>query len=472
MTTTEHYTDGIESTMLDDETHSMSERARKHLWMHFSNMGSYSSKVEVPIMVRGEGAWVYDSRGNRYLDGLSGLFTNQLGHGRTDLAEAAARQAAQMAYFPIWTYAHPNAIELAEKLASLTPGDLNRVFFTTGGSEAVESAWKLARQYHRLRGDHDRYKVISRDIAYHGTTMGALTITSVIPYRTPFEPLVPGAIKVPNTNRYRAYEHGDDEAAFSLWSADQIEEAILREGAETVAAVFLEPVQNAGGCFTPPVGYFQKVREICDRHGVLLVSDEVICAFGRIGTWFGGQKYDYVPDMITCAKGMTSGYAPLGALIVSDRVAAPFFEEENTFLHGITFAGHPVSCAVALASIRAFETEHVLEHVTSLEGYLHDQLESLREIPIVGDVRGTGYFWGIELVKDQATRATFEGDEAERLLRGFVSPELFKRGLICRSDDRGDPVVQVAPPLICDRAELDFMVGTLREVLTEAATRR
>jgi hypothetical protein len=472
MTTTEHYTDGIVSTVLDDETHSMSERARRHLWMHFSNMGSYSSEVEIPIMVRGEGAYVYDSRGKRYLDGLSGLFLNQLGHGRRDLAEAGARQAAQLAYFPLWTYAHPTAIDLAEKLASLAPGDINRVFFTTGGSEAVESAWKLARQYHRLQGEHDRYKVISRDIAYHGTTMGALTITSVIPYRTPFEPLVPGAIKVPNTNIYRAREHGDDPVAFGIWSADQIEEAILREGPETVAAVFLEPVQNAGGCITPPPGYFQRVREICDRHGVLFISDEVICAFGRLGTWFGADKYDYVPDMITCAKGMTSGYAPLGALLVSDRLAEPFLRDDNTFLHGLTFAGHPVSCAVGLKNIEIFENERILEHVSDMQGYVAQQLDALRELPIVGDVRGTGYFWGIELVRDQGTRETFTQEHAERLLRGFVSPELYKRGLICRSDDRGDPVVQIAPPLICGKTEIDLIVGILRDVLAEAGSKR
>jgi len=472
MTTTEHYTDGLVSTMLDDETHAMSERARRHLWMHFSNMGSYSPEVEIPIMVRGEGAYVYDSRGKRYIDGLSGLFLNQLGHGRRDLAEAGARQAAQLAYFPLWTYAHPTAIDLAEKLASLAPGDINRVFFTTGGSEAVESAWKLARQYHRLQGDHDRYKVISRDIAYHGTTMGALTITSVIPYRTPFEPLVPGAIKVPNTNIYRAREHGDDPVAFGIWSADQIEEAILREGPETVAAVFLEPVQNAGGCFTPPPGYFQRVREICDRHGVLFISDEVICAFGRLGTWFGADKYHYVPDMITCAKGMTSGYAPLGALLVSDRIAEPFLRDDNTFLHGLTFAGHPVSCAVGLKNIEIFENERILEHVTGMEGYVAQQLETLLELPIVGDIRGTGYFWGIELVRDQDTRETFATEHAERLLRGFVSPELFKRGLICRSDDRGDPVVQIAPPLICGKPEIDLIVGILRDVLAEAVSKR
>ncbi len=473
-TTTSHgdYVDGVAAAAVNDEAHALSERARRHLWMHFSNMSSYSAEVEVPVMVRGEGAYVWDARGNRYLDGLSGLFTTQLGHGRRDLAEASKTQLETLAYFPLWTYAHPPAIELAEKLATLTPGDLDRVFFTTGGSEAVESAWKLARQYHRLRGDADRYKVISRDIAYHGTTMGALTITSVMPYRTPFEPLVPGAIKVPNTNFYRAHEHGDDADKFSQWSVEQIEDAIEREGPETVAAVFVEPVQNAGGCFTPPPDYFAHLREVCDRYGVLMVSDEVICAFGRLGYWFGAQKYDYVPDMITVAKGLTSGYAPLGALLVSDKVAAPFFEAGNTFLHGITFAGHPASCAVALKSIAAFEREGVLENVREHEGYLRGQLEQLREIPIVGDVRGTGYFWGIELVRDQATRETFEGKEGERLLRGFVSPELFRRGLICRSDDRGDPVVQIAPPLICGRAELDEIVGTLRDVLSEAVDQR
>ena len=238
--------------------------------------------------------------------------------------------------------------------ASLTPGDINRIFFTTGGSEAVESAWKLARQYFKLIGQPQRYKVISRDIAYHGATMGALSITGVTEIRTPFEPLVPGAFKVPNTNFYRAPYFEDDEEAFGRWAADAIEQAIEAEDPATVAAVFLEPVQNAGGCFPPPPGYFQRVREICDRHGVLLVSDEVICAWGRLGHFFGAERYDYVPDMITMAKGLTSGYAPLGALAVSDRVIEPFLAGAS-FLHGITFAGHPVSTAVARANIDVFE---------------------------------------------------------------------------------------------------------------------
>ncbi len=463
--------DGIAVNDPKHESHAYSERARRNLWLQMSRMGAYSESNEVPIIVRGEGTRVYDANGVEYFDGLSGLFTNALGHGRADVADAAAAQMKELTFFPLWTYAHPAAIQLAEKLASLAPGDLNRVFFTTGGGEAVESAWKLARQYHRLRGETDRYKVISRDIAYHGTTMGALTITSLESYRTPFEPLVPGAVKVPPTNFYRATEHADDLVAFGLWSAEQIEEAILREGPETIAAVFLEPVQNAGGCFTPPPGYWQKVREICDKYGVLLVSDEVICAFGRIGTWFGGQKYDYVPDIITAAKGITAGYAPLGAMIVSDRIAEPFQHDDTAFQHGFTWAGHPLSCAVALKTISIIENEHVIENVQANQEYFHESLLALRDIPLVGDVRGTGYFWGVELVKDQETKLGWSGEEAERLLRGYVSPEMFRRGLICRSDDRGDPVVQLAPPLISTREDIDFMVGVLREVFTGAAKR-
>ncbi len=468
MTINEIISDGIAVSDMNHESHTFSERARRHLWLQMSRMGSYSETNEVPIMVRGEGVYVYDANGQRYFDGLSGLFTNSLGHGRTDIGQAAAKQIGELGFFPLWTYAHPRAIELAEKIASLTPGDLNRVFFTTGGGEAVESAWKLARQYHRIRGELDRYKVISRDVAYHGTTMGALTITSLEGYRKPFEPLVPGAIKVPTTNFYHAPEHANDYEAFGLWSANQIEEAILREGPETVAAVFLEPVQNAGGCFVPPPGYWQRVREICDRYGVLLVSDEVICGFGRLGEWFGSIKYNYVPDIITVAKGITAGYAPLGAMIVSDRVYEPFLGED-AFMHGFTWAGHPVSAAIALKTLEIIETEGVLENVRSNEEYFKAGLDSLREVPIVGDVRGTGYFWGIELVKDQRTKDTWVGEDAERLLRGYVSPEMFRRGLICRSDDRGDPVVQLAPPLISTREHIDFMVDTLREVFTGAA---
>src|ERR1700722_5616612 len=431
---------GLETT----ETPDLSDQAKRNLWMHFSRMGSYVDH-EIPVIVRGEGAYVWDQHGKRYLDGLAGLFTSQLGHGRMELAEAGAKQAGTLAYFPLWTYAHPRAIELAERVASYAPGDLNRVFFTTGGSEAVESAWKLARQYFRIKGQPQRTKVISRSIAYHGTSMGALSITGIPELRTPFEPLVPGAIKVPNTNFYRAELFADDEVAFGQWAADEIDRAIEREGPDTVAAVYLEPVQNAGGCFPPPPGYFARVREICDRHGVLLVSDEVICAFGRLGEWFGAIRYEYQPDIILVAKGLTSGYAPLGAMIASDRLAEPFLHADRSFAHGYTFAGHPVSCAVALANLDVFERDGILDHVRATQSTFRAALEGLDDLPIVGEVRGDGFFYGIELVKDKVTRETFNDDEPERLLPGFLSPALVAAGLVCRADDRGDPVIQLAP---------------------------
>jgi adenosylmethionine-8-amino-7-oxononanoate aminotransferase len=436
-----------------------------HLWMHFTRMADAD---RAPVIVRGEGAYIWDDRGKRYLDGLAGLFVNQLGHGRADLAAVAAKQAETLAFFPVWSYAHPSAVELADKLASLAPGDLGRVFFTSGGGEAVESAWKLAKNYFRLTGKPQKHKVISRAIAYHGTTHGALSITGLPGLKQMFEPLVPSTFRVPSTNIYRSPVHRDDPEAFGRWAADQIAVAIEQEGPETVAAVFLEPVQNSGGCFPPPPGYFQRVREICDRYDVLLVSDEVICAFGRLGTMFGAERYGYQPDIITCAKGLTSGYAPLGAMIASDRLFEPFAEPGAMFAHGYTFGGHPVATAVGLANLEAFEREGVLEHVRANEGAFRSTLESLTDLPIVGDVRGDGYFYGIELVKDKESRETFDEAESERLLRGFLSTALFDAGLYCRADDRGDPVIQLSPPLICDQSHFDEMGQILRSVLSEA----
>jgi len=449
----------------------LADAARDHLWMHFTRHSTYEAGGAVPIITRGEGPYIWDSNGKRYLDGLSGLFVVQAGHGRVELAQAAARQAQDLAFFPLWSYAHPQAIKLAERLASLTPGDLNRVFFTTGGGEAVETAWKLAKQYFKLTGRPMKHKVISRAVAYHGTPQGALSITGIPDAKKYFEPLVPGGHKAANTNFYRAPEHGDDLEAFGRWAADQIEIAIEMEGPDTVAAVFVEPVQNSGGCFPPPPGYFARLREICDRHDVLLVSDEVICAFGRLGTTFGCEKFDYVPDMITCAKGMTSGYSPIGAMIASDRLMEPFLTGENYFAHGYTFGGHPVSSAVAMENLDIFDRERLNRNVLDNEKAFRTTLERLLDLPIVGDVRGDGYFYGIELVKDKATKATFDGAESERLLRGFLSKALFEAGLYCRADDRGDPVVQLAPPLGCDQGHFDEIEQVLRSVLQQAWSR-
>ena len=448
----------------------LARSARDHLWMHFTRMSAYE-KTDVPVIVRGEGPYIWDDKGKRYLDGLAGLFVVQAGHGRAELAEAAAKQASELAFFPLWSYAHPKAVELAERLADLTPGDLNRVFFTTGGGEAVESAWKVAKQYYKLTGRPLKHKVISRSIAYHGTPQGALSITGIPAAKEMFEPLVPGAHKVPNTNFYRAPEHGDDLEAFGRWAADRIAEAIEFEGPDTVAAVFLEPVQNSGGCFPPPPGYFQRVREICDRYDVLLVSDEVICAFGRLGHYFGSERFGYQPDIITCAKGMTSGYSPIGAMIATDRIMEPFLQGNTIFAHGYTFGGHPVSAAVALANLDIFEREKLNEHVQQTGEDFRRTLGRLSDLPIVGDVRGDGFFYGIEMVKDKATRETFDADESERLLRGFLSKALFEAGLYCRADDRGDPVIQLSPPLVADQTQFDEMEQILRSVLTEAWTR-
>ena len=445
--------------------------AKRHMWLHFTRMSTFADH-DVPLIVRGSGPYVFDDRGKRYLDGLSGLFVSQIGHGRREVAEAAARQGSELAYFPLWSYAHPRAIELAERLAGMAPGDLNRVFFTTSGSEAVESAWKLAKQYFKMTGEPGRYKVISRDLAYHGTSMGALAITGLPGLKAPFEPLPAGGVRVPNTNFYRAPGFvAHDLAAFGQWAADEIERAILREGPETVAAVFLEPLQNSGGCFPPPPGYFQRVREICDRYGVLLVSDEVICAFGRLGYYFGSQRYGYQPDIITFAKGVTSGYAPLGGMLVRDELMEPFSKGEASFVHGVTFAGHPVSCAVALANLDVFEKEDLLGNVRANEAAFRGTLEKLNDLPIVGDVRGDGYFYGIEMVKDKATRETFSDAESERLLRGFLSHALFEAGLVCRADDRGDPVIQLSPPLTCTQEHFDEIEQILRTVLTQAWAR-
>jgi adenosylmethionine-8-amino-7-oxononanoate aminotransferase len=442
--------------------------AARHLWGHFTNMSAFQRPGEpLPIIVRGEGNHIIDQNGHRLLDGLSGLFTVQVGHGRRELAEAATQQAGTLGYFPLWSFGHEPAVRLAERLASLAPGDLNRVFFTTGGGEAVESAWKLAVQHFAAIGQPQRRKIMSRHYAYHGTTLGALSITGIPAIKNPWEPLLPGAVKVANTNRYRCSMCAN-AAGCTLACADDIEARILMEGPDTVACVLLEPMQNTGGALVPPPGYFDRVRAICDRYGVLLISDVVICAFGRLGHWFGCERFGYEPDMITFAKGVTSGYSPLGGVIVSDRVAEPFVRGDEVFLHGLTFGGHPVSCAVALANLDVIEREDLLGAVRRNEAEFDAQMARVAELPMVGEVRGCGYFRVAELVKDKAARTTFTAEECDWLLRGVLSPALYKAGLFCRADDRAEPVVVVAPPLTCGPEELRFIGDTLVRVITDA----
>ena len=466
----------------------LQKAAREHLWMHFTRMGGYA-QGEVPIIVRGDGCYLEDANGKRYLDALAGLFSVNIGYGFGDeIGQAALDQMRELPFYTNWSYAHPRAIELASELAALTPGDLNRAFFVSGGSEAVESAWKLARQYYLARGGKKvpadetrrderagtpsprRYKAIARQVAYHGTTMGALSINGIPALKETFEPLVPEVRHVKNTNRYhRPLE--ETEARFTAMLLEDLEQAILAMGPETICLVHMEPVQNAGGAFTPPQGYWAGVRAICDRYDILLSADEVITGFGRVGHWFASERYDIRPDIICCAKGLSSSYAAIGAVLASDKVMAPFLEGSSMYAHGITFGGHPVMSAIALKNIEIMKRERILEHVLGNEGAFRATLETLLELPIVGDVRGTGFFYAIELVKDKETRESFDDDECETLLRGFLSPALFERGLICRADDRGDPVIQISPPLVAGQAEFDEIVGILGDVLADAGRR-
>src|SRR5437762_10231503 len=353
--------------------------ANDHLWLHFTRMGGY----DPPIIVRGDGCYLEDVHGKRYLDALAGLFSVNIGYGfGEEIGQAALEQMRELPFYTNWSYAHPRAIELAAEIASLTPGDLNRVFFCSGGSEPIESAWKLARQYHAARGER-RWKAVSRNVAYHGTTMGALSINGIPAVRTPFEPLVPEVVHVRNTNRYhRPAEESEDE--FTAFLLDDLECALDAAGPDTVAMVIMEPVQNAGGCFTPPAGYFQGVRELCDRHGILLCADEVITGFGRIGYWFASEKYDVRPDILTCAKGLSSAYAAIGAVLTTDRVIEPFLAADSMFTHGITFGGHPVMAAIALKNIEIMKREGIVDGVREQEGMYRSTLERLLELPIAG----------------------------------------------------------------------------------------
>ena len=442
------------------------QAAARHLWLHFTRMHDYSP----PVIVRGEGCYLWDDTGKRYLDGLAGLFAVNVGYSfGEEMGQAALEQMRELPFYTNWSYAHPRAIELAQELASLAPGDLNRAFFVSGGSEAVEAAWKLARQYHSARGER-RYKVIARRTAYHGTTMGALSINGVAALRKPFEPLVPGVSHVRNTNRYHR-PADETEAEFTAFLLDDLEGAIEQEGPDTIAMVIMEPVQNSGGCFTPPVGYFRGVRELCDRHGILLCADEVITGFGRVGAWFASEKYDIRPDLITCAKGLSSAYASIGAVLVSDKVHDAFASDDAMYTHGITFGGHPVASAIALKNIEIMKREQIVEGVVEHGDDFRARLATLLDLPLAGDLRGTGFFYALELVKNKETRETFDRQECEELLRGFLSPRLFENGLICRTDDRGDPVIQISPPLVARAEEFATIVNVLGEALAAAGER-
>jgi adenosylmethionine-8-amino-7-oxononanoate aminotransferase len=437
--------------------------ADRHLWRHFAEIDE-ARRTPLPIMVSGEGCHVTDSEGNRYLDGISCLFCVNLGYsfGR-EIGEAAAAQLARLPYYAAWSTANPPLIELAEKVASLAPEGLEKVFFTPSGGESNEAAWKLAREHYALRGQR-RWKAISREGAYHGTTMGALSLTGIAPYRTIFEPLVPDVGRVRNTNRFRRPE-GETEEEFTAFLLADLEHQIISLGPDTVALVILEPVQNQGGCLTPPAGYFRGVRELCDRYDILLHADEVITGFGRLGSWFASELYDIRPDLISIGKGLSSTHASISALIASEEVVAPFEQPGVKFHHGNTFGGHPTQCAMALRNIEIMEREGIMAHVTEKQHELREHLATLLDLPIVGDLRGTGFFYALELVRDRTTKDPFTEEERAALFSERLELRLRAEGLLCRAADEGSPVIFIAPPLVADTAEFEEITTILRRVL-------
>ena len=441
------------------------ELAREHLVPNFTRSAAWRSE-ELPIIVRGEGSFVFDDHGRRFIDGLSGLFCVNIGHGRSDIVAAVATQMETLAYSPVWSSAHPTAVEAASLIATLAPGDLDAVFFVSSGSEAVESAIKFARQYHRSRGHARRTKIISRAMSYHGTTLGALSLTGIPDYREPFGPLLPDVFHVPNTNGAVLAPHC---TAMELPCVQAIQEVIEREGADTIAAIFAEPVQNGGGVLVPPDGYWQALRTICDSHGILLVADEVINSFGRLGSWFGVDQFGVVPDLVTFAKGSTSGYAPLGGLVVRRTLVEQLFETPNgMFTHGATWSGHPVCTAAAIANITALRDENVLGNVTAnAAGFAQGLAELSKHHQSLKEVRGMGYFYALELTAKRDDALELTPEQSKALLQRVIPMSLRKVGLLTRPDDRGATMIILAPPLVADTELLRSIVEKMDAVLSD-----
>jgi adenosylmethionine-8-amino-7-oxononanoate aminotransferase len=437
--------------------------ANEHLLQHFAKQRI----KDLLVLERGEGPYVFDTQGKRYIDALSSLFCAQIGYSfGEEMAAAAATQLTTLAFNTNWATAHPPAIELAERLADAAPEGMTRVFFTSGGSEAVEAAWKLVREHFYAIGQPQRTKAIARDTAYHGVTLGALSFTGVQRFKDPFGPPPIDVTHVSNTNAYRAPDR-HDPAAFCSRLLAEVEDAILTAGKDEVALIIAEPVQNAGGCLMPPPGYWKGLRALADKYGALLMADEVITGCGRFGEWFAIAREGISPDLISIAKGLTSAYAAMGAVIAAERVVAPIIERDAVLRHGITFGGHPLSAAIALKNMEIFEREGVLQNVRSLASHLAEQMDTLRSLPIVGDVRGGGFFWAVEMVADsEGTR--LDQSQRDLLIRGFLPGRLREAGLIARADDRGDAVIQIAPPLISDASLLDEIVARLGDVLSDA----
>ncbi len=445
--------------------------AQEHLLMHFTGAAAYTEAPPV-IMTHGEGCWIEDETGHRYFDALAGLFCVQVGysHGE-EIGEAVKSQMMQLPYYTNWGVAHPSAVRLASRVADLAPEGLDRVFFTSGGGESNESAIKLIRQYHQARGEGTRTKFIARRVSYHGTSYAALSINGMTNFRKPFEPLMHGVRHVSNTKRYMRPAGETDEQLTAIL-IEEIESLILQEGADTVAGIFVEPLQNAGGSLVPPAGYCQELRRLSDEYGVLLVADEVISGFGRLGEWFASTRFGLRPDIVTFAKGIASAHVPLGGMIASSKVVDTVLNgPAKMYMHGLTYGGSPSACAAALANIEIMEREDVLANVRRNEEHFRTRLESLLDFDFVGDVRGAGYHFSIELVTDTDTGRWTGPIAAEDFVHDHLTPALHQAGVLCRVavDHGGTPLVQFSPPLIMTAEEIDWLVERVQEVFTEVA---
>ena len=419
-------------------------------WHGFADMNAISTNGPL-VMTKGEGSWVWDDKGKKYFDAAGALWYMNVGHGRKEIGEAMAAQAADIAsYSSFGECTTAPTIELADLVASISPVPDSKIFFTSGGSDSIDTALKMSRRFWTLQGKPSKKVIVFRENGYHGMHAGGTSIAGIPPNNDGYSELVEDVVRVP----------WDD--------ADQMIATIDRIGEENIAAFFCEPIQGAGGVRIPPDLYLQTVRKACAERNILFVADEVINGFGRCGDWFASTRYGLQPDLITVAKGLTSGYAPMGAMIASDRLFEPFSTGTNMFAHGSTFGGHPVAAAVAMRNLDIMQSEKINEHVREKESVFRKTLEKLYDIPIVGNIRGEGFFYGIELVKDKETRESFSAQESERILRGFISQALFENGIYCRTDDRGDPVVQLAPALIANETQFDEIESILRNVLTKA----
>ena len=452
------------TTHSPSEVKSLQESALEHLWVYLREPSDMAEKGDPAIFVSGEGVHVTDALGNTSIDGMSGLWLKNVGYGRKEIADAAYEQMLNLTYMPLGTTTEPT-IRLAEKISQIAPGDMTRSFFTSGGSEAVETALKLSRAYFKRVGEPNRTKFISRKGSYHGATMGALALGGSHLYpKLDYEPLMPGVFHVPQPLPYRCEFGGATPEECAELCVNAVEEMIKFQDPETIAAVFAEPISSPMGCAVPGDNYWPRLREICDRYGVLLIADEVITGFGRTGKMFATEHWGVVPDMMTVAKGITSGYIPMGGCITRGEISDAFIgSQKASFKHVITFGGHPVAAAAALKNIEIMEEEGMVENAAKQGVYLLDGLNEMKEkYQMIGDVRGLGLFCGLELVADRGTKEYFpaEADLANRITQGFA-----ENGLLLRGGDR----MNVAPPLCITSSEVDDLVTIMDKVFDQVS---